>query len=112
MAAVLKIKLFLIKKQLKNQTSQLLETVRKKVHSNFKDDIWGGDLVDKHLTGKFNKGFRFLQCVIDIYNNYVWVIPLKKGLQLLMICEKFCKNLIASKVKYGLIKAANLIIDQ
>ena len=60
MAAVLKMKLFLIKKQLKNQTNQLLETVRKKVQSNFKDSIWGGDLVDKHLTGKFNKGFRFL----------------------------------------------------
>ena len=26
---------------------------------------------------KFNKGFRFLLCVIDIYSKYVWVVPLK-----------------------------------
>ena len=25
---------------------------------------------------KFNKGFRFLLCVIDIYSKYAWVIPL------------------------------------
>ena len=30
------------------------------------------------LISKFNKGFRFLLCVIDIYSKYVWVIPLKE----------------------------------
>ena len=29
------------------------------------------------LTCKFNEGFRFLLCVIDIYKKYAWVIPLK-----------------------------------
>ena len=29
------------------------------------------------LIGKFNKGFRFLLCVIDIYSKHAWVIPLK-----------------------------------
>ena len=29
------------------------------------------------LISKFNKGFRFLLCVIDIYSEYAWVIPLK-----------------------------------
>ena len=29
------------------------------------------------LISKFNKGFRFLLCVIDIFSNYAWVIPLK-----------------------------------
>ena len=29
------------------------------------------------LIRKFNKGFRFLLCVIDIYSIYVWVNPLK-----------------------------------
>ena len=29
------------------------------------------------LISKFNKGFRFLLCVIDIYSKYVWVGPLK-----------------------------------
>ena len=29
------------------------------------------------LISKFNKGFRFLLCVNDIYNKYAWVFPLK-----------------------------------
>ena len=29
------------------------------------------------LISKFNKGFRVLFCVIDIYSKYAWVIPLK-----------------------------------
>ena len=29
------------------------------------------------LLSKFNKGFRFLLCSIDIYSKYAWVIPLK-----------------------------------
>ena len=29
------------------------------------------------LISKFNKGFRYLLCVIDIYSKYAWVIPLK-----------------------------------
>ena len=45
--------------------------------SLFKDNIWGVDLADMQLLSKFNKGFRFLLCVIDIYSTYAWVIPLK-----------------------------------
>ena len=29
------------------------------------------------LISRFNKGFRFLLCVIDICSKYAWVIPLK-----------------------------------
>ena len=29
------------------------------------------------LRSKFNKGVRFLLCVIDIFSKYTWVIPLK-----------------------------------
>ena len=29
------------------------------------------------LINKFNKGFKFLLCVIDIYSKYAWVVPLK-----------------------------------
>ena len=36
------------------------------------------------LISKFNKGFRFLLCVIDIFSKYAWVIPLKdkKGISI------------------------------
>ena len=37
----------------------------------------GADLPDMGLISKFNKGFRILSCVIDIYGKYAWVIPLK-----------------------------------
>ena len=29
------------------------------------------------LISKFNKGFRVLLCVIDIFSKYIWVVPLK-----------------------------------
>ena len=50
---------------------------RREVYSAFKDNIWAADLADMQLISKFNKGFRFLLCVIDIYSKYVWVVPLK-----------------------------------
>ena len=36
------------------------------------------------LISKFNEGFRFLLCVIDICSIYAWVIPLidKKGIKI------------------------------
>ena len=50
------------------------------------------------LISKFNKGFRFLLCVIDIYSKYGWIIPLKdiKGAA---ITNAFQKNLDESNYK-------------
>ena len=48
-----------------------------KVYSTFKDNIWGADFADMPLISKFNTGFRFLLCIIDIFRKYAWVIPLK-----------------------------------
>ena len=73
------------------QNEQLAEEIHKptikkskkrKVYSAFKDNIWGADLADMQLISKFNKGFRFLLCVINIFRKYAWVVPLKdkKGL--------------------------------
>ena len=50
---------------------------KRKVHSSFKDNIWGTDLADMQLISKFNKEFQFLLCVIEIYSKYAWVVPLK-----------------------------------
>ena len=43
---------------------------KRKVQPPFIDNIWGPDLADMQLISKFNKGFRFLLCVIDIYSKY------------------------------------------
>ena len=50
---------------------------KRKIQSRFIDNIWGADLADIQLISKFNKRFRFLLCVIDIYSKYAWVILLK-----------------------------------
>ena len=50
---------------------------RRKVYSSFKDNIWGVDLADMQLLSKYNKGIRYLLCVVDLFSRYAWVIPLK-----------------------------------
>ena len=54
------------------------------MYSSFKDNIWGADLADMQLLCKFNKGFRFSLCVIDVFSKYAWVIRLKdkKGISI------------------------------
>ena len=74
------------------QNQQLAEELHKpiikkfkerKIHAAFKDNIWGADLADMQLLSRYNKGIRFLLCVIDIFSKYAWVVPLKhkKGVQ-------------------------------
>ena len=67
---------------------------KRKVHSSFKDNIWGVDLADMQLLSKFNKRFRFLLCVIDIFSKCAWVIPLKdkKGVSIVNAFQKILKK--------------------
>ena len=44
---------------------------KRRVCFGFKDNIWGADLADIQLINKFNKGFRFLLCVIDIFSKFL-----------------------------------------
>ena len=46
------------------------------------------------LLSKFNNGFRFLLCVIDIYSKYAWVIPLidKKGVSIVNAFQTILKE--------------------
>ena len=50
---------------------------KRTVYSGFKDNIWSADLADMQLISKFNKGSRFLLCVINIFSEYAWVVSLK-----------------------------------
>ena len=65
---------------------------KRKVNSSFKDNIWSADLVDLQLISKFNKGIRFLLCVIDIFSEYAWVVLLKDKKDI-TITNAFQKNL-------------------
>ena len=64
---------------------------KRKVYSSFRDNIWGVDLADTQLMSKFNKGFTFLLCVIDVFSKYDWVIPLKdkKGISIVNAFQKY-----------------------
>ena len=64
---------------------------KRTVASGFSGNIWGADLADMQLISKFNKGFRFLLCIINIFSKYAWVVRLKdkKVLHLLMLFRKF-----------------------
>ena len=46
------------------------------------------------LISKFNKGFTFLLCVIDIFSKYAWVVPLKdkKGISIVNAFQKILKE--------------------
>ena len=63
---------------------------KRKVYSGFRDNIWGADLADMQLISKFNKGFRFFLCVIDVFIKYDWVVPLKdqKGVCIVYAFQK------------------------
>ena len=51
-------------------TSFIRKFNKRKVHLLFIDNIWEADLADMQLISKFNKGFRFLLSIIDIYSKY------------------------------------------
>ena len=67
---------------------------KRKLNSTFIDNIWGADLAGMQLIIKFDKGFRFLLCVIEIYSKYGWVIPLKdkKGITITNTFQKIFKT--------------------
>ena len=67
---------------------------KSKVYSSFKDNIWGVDLADMQLLSKYNKGIRYLLCVIDIVSKYAWAVPLKdkKGVTIINAFQKILKQ--------------------
>ena len=82
----------------KSKTTEELRTPiikkfqKRKVYSTFKDNIWGPDLTDKQLIGKYNKKrIPVLLRFTDTYSKYAWIVPLnvKEVLQLIMLFKQF-----------------------
>ena len=67
---------------------------KRTVYSGFILDLWGADLADVQLISKFNKGFRSLLCVIDVFSKYAWVVPLKdkKAVSIVNAFQKLLKK--------------------
>ena len=67
---------------------------KRKVYSQFKDNIWGVDLADMQSLSRKNKGIKYLLCAIDLYSKYTLVIPLKdkKGISIVNAFDKIIKQ--------------------
>ena len=67
---------------------------KRKVYSQFKDNIWGVDLADMQSLSRKKKGIKYLLCAIDLYNKYPFVIPLKdkKGVSIVNAFDKIIKQ--------------------
>ena len=50
---------------------------RRRVIANHIDEIWASDLVKMQQLSKWNKGYRYLLMVIDVFSKYGWIEPLK-----------------------------------
>ena len=66
----------------KDLAEELHKPLRKKLKKrrvlvNGIDKIWAADLVDTQAFTKFNRGFKYLLTVIDVFSKYGWLIPLK-----------------------------------
>ena len=67
---------------------------KRKVYSQFKENIWGVDLADMQSLSRKNKGIKYLSCAIDLHSKYAFVIPLKdkKGISIVNAFNKIIKQ--------------------
>ena len=81
---------------------QIFRKVKKRiVYSFFRDNIWGVDLADMQSLSKYNKGIKYLLCIIDLFSKYAWVVPLKdkRGITIVNTFQKiFSKGRKPNKI--------------
>ena len=67
---------------------------KRKVYSQFKDNIWEVDLADMQSLSRKNKNIKYLLCAIDLYRKYAFVVPLKdkKGISIVNAFDKIIKQ--------------------
>ena len=67
---------------------------KRKVYSQFKDNIWGVDLADMQSLSRKNKGIKYLLFVIDLFSKCAFVVPLKdkNGISIVNAFDKIIKQ--------------------
>ena len=67
-------------------SNELAEELHKPIRKKFKkrrvyvkgvDKIWAADLVDMQVFSRYNKGYKYILMIIDVFSKYGWAIPLK-----------------------------------
>ena len=106
---------------MKNDWSQqLANELHKPIKRKFKtrhvianniDEIWSADLVFMDKLSKWNKGFKYILTVIDVFSKFAWVLPLKdkKSISITNAFNSIIKNSNRNLNFYGLIKDQNFI---
>ena len=85
---------------------------KRKVYSQFKNNIWGVDLADMQSLSRKNKGIKYLLCAVHLYSKYAFVIPLKdkKGISIVNAFNKIIKQFSRKPNKIWVVKEENFII--
>ena len=67
---------------------------KRKVYSQFKDNIWGVELAETQSLSRKNKDIKYLLCATDLYSKYAFVVPLKdkKGISIVNAFDKIIKQ--------------------
>ena len=50
---------------------------RIQIQTNYKDECWSIDLIDRSSLAKYNRNYKFIFTKIDKHTKYAWAIPLK-----------------------------------
>ena len=101
---------FMTEMRLKQHGVIYSDCKKRKLYSSFRDNIWGIDLADMQSLSKYDKGIKYLLCAIDIFGEYVWIVPLKDK-KATSIVNAFQKIILeGSQIKYRLIEVGNFII--
>ena len=71
-----------VKKLQEKLANELHKTIKRKftrrgVIANHVDEIWASDLVEMQQFSKWNKGYKYLLMVIDVFSKHGWIVPLK-----------------------------------
>ena len=51
--------------------------IKRRVFVRNVDDIWAADLVEMQTFAKYNKGFRYILMIIDVFSRFGWALLLK-----------------------------------
>ena len=67
---------------------------KRKVYSQFKNNIWGVDVANTQSLSEKNRGIKYLLCAIDLFSKYAFVVPLKdkKGVSIVNAFNKIIKQ--------------------
>ena len=64
------------------------------------DEIWSAGLVNMQAFSSFNKGFKYILTVIDVFSKYAWAAPIKdmSAASVTKAFEKIISDRIPQKV--------------